>query len=90
MFTLQLNKIKSGIKSGTEVTVKISSNVVGDSNDENNFMQKLLSTNAQISRLCKAFANDSSANIDLSTTLLLKIGQSGGFLGGNLGPLLKT
>ena len=90
MFTLQLNKIKSGIKSGTEVTVKISSNVVGDSNDENNFMQKLLSTNAQISRLCKAFANGSSANIDLSTTLLLKIGQSGGFLGGNLGPLLKT
>ena len=41
MFTLQLNKIKSGIKSGTEVTVKISSNVVGDSNDENNFMHKL-------------------------------------------------
>ena len=47
-------------------------------------------TNAQISRLCKAFANGSSANIDLSTTRLLKIGQSGGFLGGNLGPLLKT
>ena len=30
----QLNK--SGIKNGTEVTLKISPNVVGDSNDENN------------------------------------------------------
>ena len=29
----QLNKSKSGIKSGTETTFKISSNVVGDSND---------------------------------------------------------
>ena len=33
----QLNKWKSGIKNGTELTLKISSNVVGDSNEENNF-----------------------------------------------------
>ena len=33
----QLDKLKSGIKNGPEVTLKISSNVVGDSNDENNF-----------------------------------------------------
>ena len=33
----QLNKLKSGIKNGTEVILKISSNVVGHSNDENNF-----------------------------------------------------
>ena len=33
----QLNKLKSGIKHGTEVTLKLSSNVVGDSNDEKNF-----------------------------------------------------
>ena len=33
----QLNKIKSRKKNSTEVTLKISSNVVGDSNDENNF-----------------------------------------------------
>ena len=39
---LQLNKLKSGIKNGTEVTLKISSNAVGDSNDENNFPHKLL------------------------------------------------
>ena len=40
MSNLQLNKLKSGIKNGTKVTLKISSNVVGDSNDENNFPHK--------------------------------------------------
>ena len=30
----QLNKLKLGIKNGTEVTLKISSNVVGNYNDE--------------------------------------------------------
>ena len=61
--TSQLNKLKSGIKNGTEVTLKISSNVFGDSNDENNFLYKLLLTNTQVSKLCKAFANNSSANV---------------------------
>ena len=70
--------------------MKISSNVVGGSNDENNFLHKLLLTNTQVSRLHKAFANGSSANIKLSKTQLHKIKQSGGFLGRLLGPLLKT
>ena len=35
--TSQLNKLKFGIKNGTEATLKNSSNVVRDSNDENNF-----------------------------------------------------
>ena len=51
----QLNKLKSGIKNGTEGTLKISSNVVGDSNDENNFLHKLLSTNIQVLKIRKAF-----------------------------------
>ena len=42
---LPLNKLKSGTKNNTEVTSKISSNVIGDSNDENNFPHKLLLTN---------------------------------------------
>ena len=42
--------------------------------DENNFPHKLLSTNTQVSRLLKAFANGSSANIKLSKTQLHKIG----------------
>ena len=86
----QLNKLKSGIKNGTEVTLKLSSNVVGDSNDENNIPHKLLLTNTQVLKLCKAFANNNSANIKLSKTQLHKIGQSGGFLDRLLGPLLKT
>ena len=61
----QLNKLKSGIKNRTKITLKISSNVIGDSNDENNFPRKLLLTNTHISKLRKAFANNSSANIKL-------------------------
>ena len=48
--------------------MEISCNVVGDSNDENNFLQKFLLTNTQFSKLRKAFANNSSANIKLSKT----------------------
>ena len=81
MSNWQLNKLKSGITNDTEITLKISSNVVGGSNDENNFPNKLLLTNTQVSKLCKAFANNSSANIELSKTQMHKIGQSGGFLG---------
>ena len=51
----QLNKLKSGIKTNFEVTLKLSSNVVGDSNDQNNFPHKLLLTNTQVSRIRKNF-----------------------------------
>ena len=70
--------------------MKVLLNVVGDSYDENNFSHKLLLTNTQVSKLRKAFPKNSSANIKLSKTQLHKIGQSGGFLGRLLGPLLKT
>ena len=90
LYILQLNKLKSRLKNGTEVNLKISSNVAGDSDDENNFPHNLLLTNAQVSKLHKAFANGSSANIKFSTTQLHKIGQSGRFLGTLLRPLLKT
>ena len=85
----ELNKLKSGIKNGTKETLKISSNVVGDYNDENNFPHKLLLTNTEVSKLRKTFANNSSVNIKLSKTQLHKIGQSGGFLGRFIEPLLK-
>ena len=86
----QLFKSKSGRKNNTEVTLKISSNIVGDSNDENNFPYNLLLTNTKVSRYRKAFANNSSADSKLSKTHLHKIGQSGGFLRRHLGPLLNT
>ena len=70
--------------------MKLSSTVVGDSNDENNFPHKLLLTNTQVLRLFKTFANNSSANVKLSKIQLHKIGQSRGFLGRLLELLLKT
>ena len=44
----QLNKCKSGIKNGTEVTLNLSSNLIGSSNDETNFSHKLLLTDTQV------------------------------------------
>ena len=37
LFNSQLNKLKSGIKNGTEVTLNLPSNLIGNSNDEANF-----------------------------------------------------
>ena len=36
--------VLSGISDGTQVTINISSNVIGDSKDEANYLHKLLST----------------------------------------------
>ena len=58
--------------------------------NDNNFPHKLLLTNTQVLNLRKAFENNSSGNIKLSKSQLLKMIQSGGFLGKLLGPLLKT
>ena len=66
LFNSQLNKLKSWIRKDIEVTLNLSSNVIGDSNDETSFPRKLLSTDTYVSRPCKAFANNSSANIKLS------------------------
>ena len=70
--------------------MKISSNVVGDFNDDNNFLYKLLLANTQVSMLRKAFANNSSVNLKLSKTQFHKIRRSRGFLGIRSRPLLKT
>ena len=39
------------MKNGTEVTLKVSLNVVGDSNDEKKFLLKQLLTSTQVSKL---------------------------------------
>ena len=51
----QVNNLKSGIKILPEMTLKISLNVAGESNAENNFPHKLLLTNREVSKLLKAF-----------------------------------
>ena len=43
----QLHKLKSGIKNETEVTLNISSNLIGNFNDATSFLHKLLLTNFQ-------------------------------------------
>ena len=48
-----LSKLKSGIKDSTELTLNLSSNAIGNSNDETGLSHKLLLTNTQVLRLCK-------------------------------------
>ena len=68
----QLGKLKSGIKNGTEVIFIFSSNLIGSSNDETNFIHKLLLANTQVSKIRNTFANASSNNIKFSKTHLPK------------------
>ena len=49
----QLNKLKSGIKNSTEITLILSSNVVSDFNYETNFPHELLLIDIQVSKLPK-------------------------------------
>ena len=86
----QLHKLNSSIKNETDVVLRISSSMVGNSNDNTNFPHELLLTNGQVSNLHKALTNHSSTDIKLSKTQLSKMIQSGGFLGKLLGPLIKT
>ena len=64
----RFNKFKTGIKNAIQVTLKLSSNFVGDSNNETDFSHKLLLTYTQVSRICKVLANGLSANMKFSKT----------------------
>ena len=86
----QLNKLKSSIKNETDAVLRISSNMVGNSNDDTNFPHELLLTNRQVENIRKVFTKNTSIDIKLSKTQLSKMIQSGGFLGRILGTLLKT
>ena len=86
----QLNKLKSAIKNENAVIIRLSPNMIGDSNDKTNFPHALLLTNRQVSSIRKAFSNNSSVDTKFLKAQLSKMIQSGGFLGKLLGPLLKT
>ena len=86
----QLNKLKSSIKNETDVFLRISSSMVGNSNDNTNFPHELLLTNRQVANIRKAFAKNTSTDIKLSKTQLSKMIRSGRFLGRLLSTLLKT
>ena len=82
----QLSKLKSAIKNETDVVLRLSSNMVGNTN----FPHELLLTNREVENIRKAFSNHLSTDTKLSKTQLSEMIQSGGFLGRVLGPLLKT
>ena len=84
----QLNKLNSAIKNETDVILRLSSNMIGNSDNETNFPGKLLLTNRQVANLHKAFANHTLTDIKLSKAQLTKM-QKGGFLR-FLAPLLKS
>ena len=77
----QLNKLMSAIKNETDVVLRLSSNMIGNSDDETNFPHELLLTNRQVANLRKAFANYLSTDMKLSKTQLSRMIQLGGFLG---------
>ena len=72
----QLNKLKSSIKTKTEVVLRLSLSMV--CNKEINLPHRLLLTNRKIANLHKA--DKSSTDIKLSKTQISKMIQSGGFL----------
>ena len=61
----QLNKLKSAIKNETEVVLRLSSNMVGNSDDETNSSHKIFLNNRQVASLRKVFTSNSSADIKL-------------------------
>ena len=44
----QLNKLKSSIKNETDAVLRLSSNIIGNSDDEINFPHELLLTNKKV------------------------------------------
>ena len=61
----QLNKLKSAIKNKSEVVLRLSSNMIGNPDDETNFWHELLLTNREVANLHKAFANYLSTHMKL-------------------------
>ena len=88
MSNSQLNKLKSAIKKRNEVTLNLSSNLIGFSNDKTNFLHKLLLIDTEVYKIRKAFPNGSTTNIKFVKTQLYKIILSGGL--GFVGNFIDT
>ena len=66
----QLDKLKSAIKNEIAVVLRLSPNMIGDSNDKASFSHELLLTDKQIFSIRKVFSNNSSADIKFPKTQL--------------------
>ena len=85
----ELNKLKSAIKNETDAVLRLSSNMIGNSDDEISFPHKLLLTDRQVANLRKALTTHQLV-LNCQKQDYLRLIQYGGFLGRLLGPLLKT
>ena len=87
---LQLNKLKTAVKSQTGVTLRMNIKMFHG----NNLPHELLLTARQKSDVRNTFKNNMSTDIRLSKSQISKIIQSGGFLGSLLCklpvPLMKV
>ena len=66
----QLDKLKSAIKNEIAVVLRLSPNMIGDSNDKASFPHELLLTDKQIFSIRKVFSNNASADIKFPKTQL--------------------
>ena len=86
----QLKKLKTAVKDNTRTILRINLKMF----DGNNLPHELLLTTRQKKKLRNAFNNNMSTDIKLSKAQIIKIIQSGGFLGSLLsklaGPLIKV
>ena len=60
----QLNKLQFATKNGTDVILRLSSNMIGNSDDEANFLHKLFLTNRQVANI--RIINHKSTDIKFS------------------------
>ena len=86
----QIKKLKDAVKDNTGTTLRINLKMFNG----NDLPHELLLTTRQKTKLRNTFNNSTSANLKLSKTQIVKIIQSGGFLGSLLsklaaGPLMK-
>ena len=70
--------------------MRLTSNMIGNSDDKISSPDELFLINRQVANLCKIFANYLSTDIKLSKAQLSKMTKSGGCLGRLLRPLLKN
>ena len=86
---LQIKKVKYAVNDNTGTTLRTNLKMF----NRNDLPHELLLTTRQKTKLRNAFNNNTSADLKLSKTQIVKIIQSGGFLGFLLsklaGPLMK-
>ena len=86
----QIKKLKDVVKDNTGTTLRINLKMFNG----NDLPHELLLTTRRKTKLRNAFNNNTSADLKLSKTQIVKIIQSGGFLGSLLsklaGPLMKV